>query len=92
VKIAISEVFPKLRADFPDLSQRINYPYVVPLASRTINMKAEMCPEIYLNPEMTYSGALTVLFSDYEIRVSNKVPLPFGEGILVYSDGSTYSG
>ena len=69
--LTIRDVFPKLKVDYPDMANRINYPYVVPMASRTINMKGERSPQIYLNPEMTYEGALTVPFSEYEINATN---------------------
>ena len=35
---------------------------------------------------------MNVSFADYEIKIIDTIPVPYGEGIIVYADGSTYSG
>lgn len=92
VLITIRDVFPRLKLDYPEFARMLNYPYKVPMACQTLNIRAEKCPFIYLNPNMTYQGALSVPFENYEQKKTQEIPLPFGEGIIIYSDGSTYSG
>lgn len=92
VIITIQQVFPKLKVDYQDIASKFQYPYVVPMASRTLNMKAPISPVVYLNPDMTYQGAMSVQFEEFENKSSKETPIPYGEGIIIYSDGSTYSG
>ena len=78
--------------DYPDIASKLNFPYVVPAASKTLNMKASKSPIIYLHQDSTYQGALSVKFEDWENRIYSETPIPFGEGVVINSDGSAYSG